>query len=271
MIREADQTFVTAAVVARQPMVGDACSERLIQNAFEISRLFVLVILRPPLEETRRRHLTRIAYDDAALPSCNCSDRIGHGDLTRFVKDDEVEKLGVRRQKLRHRQRAHHEAGGERRQGLAHFADELPDRLVSHALLQLSGEDTVARMALRGVAGGNLSRQLRANISGRHLGELSVERTEGVDEILVLDCGEALQGRPRINEYRRNPAGIGGSERFDCLIRRDRAGLERRQEASEACLSSVTCDGDPVAPCLEPRLSLDDCLCALEKSPKIFH
>src|SRR5690606_35057818 len=270
VIREADQAFVAAAVVARQPMVGDARGERLIQNAFEITCFFVLVILGPSLEETRRRHLARIADDDAPPPSGNRADRIGHGDLTRFVEDDEVEELGVRRQELSHRQRAHHEARREGREGLAHFSDELPDRLVAHALLQLSGEDTVARMALRGVPRGNLTRQLRANIGGRHLGELSVEGPEGVDEILVLDCRETLQGRPRIDEYRRNPAGIGGAERFDRLIWRNCAGLERRQEASQACLSSFARNGNPATPRLEPRFALYDRLCAVEESAQIF-
>src|SRR5690606_1791563 len=129
----------------------------------------------------------------------------------------------------------------------------------------------VARMALRGIPRGNLTRQLRANIGGRHLGELSVEGPEGVDEILVLDCRETLQGRPRIDEYRRNPAGIGGAERFDRLIWRNCAGLERRQEASQACLSSFASNGKPAAPRLGPRFALYDRLCAVEEGAQILY
>ena len=88
----------------------------------------------------------------AAPAARDGADRVRHGDLARLVEDDEVEELLVGRQELRDRQRAHHQAGGEPGEHVAHLTDELADRHVGPLALELAGEDRVAGRRVRVVA-----------------------------------------------------------------------------------------------------------------------
>ena len=102
---------------------------KVARDAFVENRLLtlhgraVVVLGVAALADIGRRKLFGIADDDDLAAARHGADRVPDRDLGGFVEDDDVEELGVRRQVLRDRERAHHHAGGEAGQDVRDFAE----------------------------------------------------------------------------------------------------------------------------------------------------
>src|SRR3546814_6577388 len=129
----------------------------LVEDAFHVvgeARLFLGVLRGGALEKGGRRHLLGVAHHDDVVAAGNGADRIPHRDLRSLVEDHEVEVLAAGGQKLGHGERAHEKAGRQRGQDIAQLAAQLAHRHVTRFLLDLAGENAVARRLRRVLAPG---------------------------------------------------------------------------------------------------------------------
>ena len=143
-VAESDQRLVAAAVVPVQISGVETGGDALVEDAFRLLARLVLVAELPlrllPLEEAGRRHLLRVAHHDQLAAPRDRADRIPHRNLRSLVEYDQIELRQLRRQVLRHRQRAHQETRLQQRQQVRDLAEQRPHRLVAGALLAFALE-----------------------------------------------------------------------------------------------------------------------------------
>ena len=130
-----------AAVVPVEPDPGEVAGDAFVEDRLlALDRRPVVVLGFAALRDVCRRQLLGIADDDDLPAARHGADCVPDGHLGGFVEDHDVEGLGVGRQVLRDRQRAHHHAGRELRQHCRDFAEQLAEREVAHLLGDLAGE-----------------------------------------------------------------------------------------------------------------------------------
>ena len=190
MVAEGDQRLVAAAVVPTEVRGVDTRRKALVEDGLHVLRhIFVLGVrlALALLEEVRGRHLLRVANHDELLRARDDADCVPDGNLRRLVEHDEVERCRVRRQVLRHGERAHEEArledGGERR----NLREQLAHGLLPSLLLALAAEDaelaccgTILRAAARETCG-----EAREHLALRLFARLLVKCAEAHNAFLL--------------------------------------------------------------------------------------
>ena len=195
-VRERDERLVTAAVMPAQVRGVESRRQALVEDALEVLAPVLVLPRLALLEKVRRRHLLRIAHDDALLRPRDDTDRIPDRNLRRLVEDDKVEAR-LCGQVLRDGKRAHQEARFQTGDHALRFCKKLTDRLLPSLLRTLAADETelaafgtVPEPSLR-----QLSGEFRPNDVFRKFRKRRVQTAELQDLLLTLQAGKRRERR----------------------------------------------------------------------------
>ena len=126
-VAESDQALVLAPVMPEQMCLRHVQSKAVIQNAFHILFFQMILICCAGCKEGGRRHLLGISDDDRVFTAGQCAYGFAGGKLGCFIKHNQVERLAVGVQILRHRDRAHQHTRAKLREKVGDLLKELPN------------------------------------------------------------------------------------------------------------------------------------------------
>ena len=115
VVAEGNQAFVARAVVPRQVARGQAGTQALVEDAFQVAFHDVVVTVGTvaAAKEVGGWQLFRVAHHHHLLAAGHGTDGVPHRDLRGLVEHHQVEVAGLGRKVLRDRQRAHQQARGQ--------------------------------------------------------------------------------------------------------------------------------------------------------------
>ena len=142
-VAEGNQTFVAAAVVPGEVVVGEGQRDAVVKDALHVVIVSFRLIDGGGHEETGGRHLLGVAHHDERLAAGNGTDGLTGRHLGGLVEDDDVELLLVEVDELGHGDGAHQHAGAQFGQQGGDLVNDLADGCAAASRLDesLKGAD----------------------------------------------------------------------------------------------------------------------------------
>ena len=141
-VAECYEAFVLASVMPSEVLGRQVQCKTVIQDAFQIFDMRIILVEGICIEEGRRRKLFRVTHHDDAATSGNGSHRLACRHLRRLVEDDKVELHSARLDILRYRHRAHEHAWTHPVQEVTYACEEVTQRYAPASVLDVTLEDT---------------------------------------------------------------------------------------------------------------------------------